>query len=120
MLCVLCGRVRAGWNCVQTACRATRGQAAAALKLCARAPRARTVHESLNDTVDITCIDFSANEVVALEGISNDGVAQFLAAPRPSWSRVRWINVDGMSWDVIQVGLGAGGCRGLGARPGAV
>ncbi|KAG0140874.1 hypothetical protein CROQUDRAFT_664583 [Cronartium quercuum f. sp. fusiforme G11] len=26
-----------------------------------------------------------------------------LARPRPSWSRVRWINVNGLSWDVIKL-----------------
>lgn len=44
-------------------------------------------------------------QVALREGITNETLQGFLDMPRPSWSRVRWINIDGMSWDVIQVGL---------------
>lgn len=35
--------------------------------------------------------------------LSNDTLADFLQQPRPEWSKVRWINVQGLSWDVIQM-----------------
>ncbi|KZT56113.1 hypothetical protein CALCODRAFT_497809 [Calocera cornea HHB12733] len=37
--------------------------------------------------------------------LSNAGLADFLAAKgkdRPNWAKVRWINVGGISWDVIR------------------
>jgi hypothetical protein len=37
------------------------------------------------------------------DGITNSMLPSFLEEPRPSWSRVRWINIKGMSWDVIEV-----------------
>ena len=64
------------------------------------------VHESIKAHVNIPCIDYWASQVALREGITNADmgvVHDFLSSPRPSWSRVRWINIDGLSWDVIQV-----------------
>ena len=44
--------------------------------------------------VALTCIDYCPGEVLAQE---IHEVADFLARHRPAWSRVRWINVDGLS-----------------------
>jgi len=35
--------------------------------------------------------------------LTNDSLEEFLREERPSESKVRWINVDGISWDVIKV-----------------
>ena len=45
------------------------------------------------ESARITCIDY-APEQALVQGIADP--ADFLAHHRPSWSRVRWINVDGL------------------------
>ncbi|RUS17421.1 hypothetical protein BC937DRAFT_89993 [Endogone sp. FLAS-F59071] len=34
--------------------------------------------------------------------VTNNSLPSFLARKRPPWSKIRWINVDGLSWDVIK------------------
>uniref|UniRef100_A0A7S3QLE5 Magnesium transporter n=2 Tax=Dunaliella tertiolecta TaxID=3047 RepID=A0A7S3QLE5_DUNTE len=60
------------------------------------------LHAALRAQCKITCVDYNASQVALREGITNETLQEFLDAPRPSWSRVRWINIDGLSWDVIQ------------------
>lgn len=45
-------------------------------------------------TVTVTCIDYSPEQCEVQE-VANIG--DFLARHRPAWSRVRWINVDGLT-----------------------
>ena len=47
----------------------------------------------------ITCIDYSPEEQQVREV---DDLAEFLVHHRPSWTRVRWINVDGLEPAVIR------------------
>ena len=35
--------------------------------------------------------------------LNNNTLAGSLAEPRPKWASARWINVDGISWDVVRV-----------------
>lgn len=42
-------------------------------------------------------------QIVAQPPMHNDDLAEFLKQPRPEWSRVRWINLQGLSWDCILV-----------------
>ena len=51
---------------------------------------------------DITVIDYSPDQFECHENIDNDSLSAFLERPRPEWSKVRWFNVNGLSWDVIQ------------------
>lgn len=51
---------------------------------------------------DITVVDYSPDQFECHESINNDSLAAFLERPRPEWSKVRWFNVNGLSWDVIQ------------------
>lgn len=53
-----------------------------------------TSRESQPGRVTITCIDYSPEqaEIVEVERID-----EFLAVHRPVWSRVRWINVEGLT-----------------------
>ncbi len=45
------------------------------------------------EPVSVTCIDYSP-EQVSVQEVTD--IPAFLARHRPSWSRVRWINVDGL------------------------
>lgn len=49
----------------------------------------------------ITVVDFS-DEQLSIEDLDNQGLIDFLAKPQPEWVSCRWINVNGLSWDVIQ------------------
>ncbi|KAI0887570.1 uncharacterized protein GGS22DRAFT_186404 [Annulohypoxylon maeteangense] len=50
----------------------------------------------------ITIVDFS-QEQLQVSRLDNDELVEFIKAPQPSWAQCRWINVNGLSWDVIQV-----------------
>ncbi|KAK4152646.1 hypothetical protein C8A00DRAFT_34624 [Chaetomidium leptoderma] len=49
----------------------------------------------------ITVVDFSQDRL-SIQKLDNETLATFLSRPRPDWVRCRWINVNGLSWDVIQ------------------
>ncbi len=51
---------------------------------------------------DITVVDFGETGMNTTR-LQNDTLAGFLATPRPSGMTCRWINVNGLSWDVIQI-----------------
>jgi magnesium transporter len=44
----------------------------------------------------VTCVDYSPEQVEVQE-VDLGHIDEFLAHHRPSWSRVRWINVDGLT-----------------------
>ncbi|OAP62626.1 hypothetical protein AYL99_01853 [Fonsecaea erecta] len=58
--------------------------------------------ERLNQRCEITVVDFS-NEMVSTTDLDNDNLEEFLQQDPPQWADVRWINVNGLSWDVIRV-----------------
>jgi Mg2+ and Co2+ transporter CorA len=47
-------------------------------------------------------VDFSQNEMRQYE-LDNDTLEQFLSREREPWVQCRWINVNGLSWDVIKI-----------------
>jgi Mg2+ and Co2+ transporter CorA len=59
-------------------------------------------YENLKQRCEITVVDFS-NDAVSTTDLDNDNIEEFLATRPPAWSDVRWINVNGLSWDVIRV-----------------
>lgn len=50
---------------------------------------------------EITVVDFSQNEMRQYE-LDNETLPAFLAREREPWVQCRWINVNGLSWDVIK------------------
>ena len=58
--------------------------------------------EKLNQRCEITVVDFS-NELVSTTDLDNDNIEEFLEQGPQEWADVRWINVNGLSWDVIRV-----------------
>jgi Mg2+ and Co2+ transporter CorA len=48
-----------------------------------------------------TLVDFSADRIQKLE-LWNEELLDVIADPRPEWATCRWINVNGLSWDVIR------------------
>lgn len=49
----------------------------------------------------ITVVDFS-DERVECHELDNDNLEEFLSVPKEDWVSCRWINVNGLSWDVIR------------------
>ncbi|KAF5136317.1 hypothetical protein E5D57_000077 [Metarhizium anisopliae] len=56
---------------------------------------------ALSAECDITVVDF-ALERVAKQHFKNESFIAFLDKPKEAWAKCRWINVNGLSWDVIQ------------------
>jgi len=56
---------------------------------------------TLSAPSSITVVDFSQTEMTTRH-LDNSNIAAFLKEPPPDWMKCRWINVNGLSWDVIQ------------------
>lgn len=54
----------------------------------------------LSASCDITVVDFSQADI-NVNMLDNDSLSSFLKDPAPAWAKCRWINVNGLSWDVI-------------------
>ncbi|KAH0065316.1 hypothetical protein KCU60_g19342, partial [Aureobasidium melanogenum] len=50
----------------------------------------------------ITAVDFCEDQIEQTE-LDNNSLADFLNKSRPEWATCRWINVNGLSWDVIKL-----------------
>jgi Mg2+ and Co2+ transporter CorA len=49
----------------------------------------------------ITVVDFS-DERVECHELDNDTLEDFLSYPKEDWVACRWVNINGLSWDVIR------------------
>lgn len=56
---------------------------------------------TLSAPCEITVMDFSQDDI-EIQELDNDTLIHFLEVSQPKWSKCRWINVNGLSWDVIQ------------------
>lgn len=56
---------------------------------------------TLSAPCTITIVDFS-HERLSIRKLDNETLATFLSRPQPDWVTCRWVNVNGLSWDVIQ------------------
>eukprot|EP00798_Chlamydomonas_sp_ICE-L_P016298 gene16298-22486_t len=61
----------------------------------------RKMASHLHACVNITVVDYCQSQVKVHPDFGNDGLKTFFEEPRPEWAKVRWINIEGMSWDVI-------------------
>ncbi|KAI6347040.1 hypothetical protein MCOR25_010932 [Pyricularia grisea] len=55
---------------------------------------------NLEHPCQITVVDFSQSHMEQ-HRLDNASLVSFLDKPQPKWSKCRWINVNGLSWDVI-------------------
>lgn len=60
-----------------------------------------SIPSDLHKRCDIIVVDFSQHEMRQY-ALDNDTLEQFLAREREPWVQCRWINVNGLSWDVIK------------------
>ncbi|CUS14418.1 unnamed protein product [Tuber aestivum] len=56
---------------------------------------------NIHTTCGITVVDFSEDEILQTE-LGNVELIEFLKKAKEEWVNVRWINCNGLSWDVIQ------------------
>ena len=56
----------------------------------------------LRQLCEITVVDYSSDNMKSYI-LDNGNLEEFLQRPAEKWSMVRWINVNGLSWDVIRL-----------------
>ncbi|KAL8951436.1 MAG: hypothetical protein Q9222_002597 [Ikaeria aurantiellina] len=56
----------------------------------------------LFEECEIKVVDFSIDSM-SVHQMNNKSLEEFLEDPRPEWAACRWINVNGLSWDVIKL-----------------
>ena len=61
-----------------------------------------TTDPKFNEPCQITVVDFSQDNMQQTE-LDNSELANIMFRPKPDWARCRWINVNGLSWDVIKI-----------------
>ncbi|KAF9277033.1 hypothetical protein BGZ68_009580 [Mortierella alpina] len=61
-----------------------------------------SVFSCIENTVDVTVMDMSQKQYTKQQRMDNSEFLEWIKKPRPEWSTVRWININGMSWDVIK------------------
>jgi Mg2+ and Co2+ transporter CorA len=62
----------------------------------------RTHTPLLYEECQITVVDFSESDMVMYDFYTNKTFLAFLDKDQEPWVQCRWINVNGLSWDVIQ------------------
>jgi Mg2+ and Co2+ transporter CorA len=58
--------------------------------------------DKLNQLCEITVVDYSSDNMKN-HNLDKGSFEEFLQQPVEEWSTVRWINVNGLAWDVIRV-----------------
>jgi Mg2+ and Co2+ transporter CorA len=58
-------------------------------------------YANLKAESQVTLVDFSEDKIIKKD-MYNDEFLEFMENPRPEWATCRWINVNGLSWDVIR------------------
>lgn len=56
--------------------------------------------------ISLTAVDYCSTRARFTSGLTGANLPAFLQQPRPGWSAVRWLLVDGVSGDVLQVRVG--------------
>jgi hypothetical protein len=60
--------------------------------------------EGFNGPAEVTVIDYSARKCMTSKKMRMlKDFAEFFQYDRPKWSKVRWINVDGLNWQCIKL-----------------
>ncbi|KAK2744366.1 hypothetical protein FQN57_004261 [Myotisia sp. PD_48] len=60
------------------------------------------LQESIHRRCEITVVDFS-EDMMRMYHLDNDTLSPFLDRKKEPWVKCRWINVNGLSWDVVRV-----------------
>ncbi|RHZ83140.1 hypothetical protein Glove_99g125 [Diversispora epigaea] len=63
---------------------------------------AKNVDYDIQTQCRIFCSDYGEEKAFETYNLTNKTLSDFLSKKRPEGGKVRWINVDGISWDVIK------------------
>ena len=59
------------------------------------------IYSHVHELCEIEVVDYSASHV-EFNQYDNKGFVQLMAqSQKPAWAKVRWINIAGVSWDVL-------------------
>ncbi|KAF9435440.1 hypothetical protein BGZ76_006282 [Entomortierella beljakovae] len=56
----------------------------------------------IENDVEAMAMDMNQDQYISKKSMGNAEFLEWLDEPRPEWSKVRWININGMSWDIIK------------------
>lgn len=59
-------------------------------------------YQQVDQPCEITVVDYSQDQIQSYS-LDNGNLEEFLNKPAEDWALVRWINVNGLSWDVIRL-----------------
>lgn len=57
--------------------------------------------ENVKQQCEVLVVDYNS-EQMSSHVLDNENLKDFLSDPQEDWAQVRWINVNGLSWDVIK------------------
>lgn len=63
---------------------------------------ATSLQRALFQECQITVVDYCKEQYATNGTFTNQQFLDFIDLPKPQWSKVRWINVNGMSFDVLK------------------
>ena len=58
--------------------------------------------EGFDNYAEVTVTDYSSQRCISDEMDTLTDLEEFFASDRPSWAKVRWINVDGLNWQYVK------------------
>ncbi|KAL9618058.1 MAG: hypothetical protein Q9160_007187 [Pyrenula sp. 1 TL-2023] len=61
-----------------------------------------TIQAPIHQQCEITVVDYSEDDM-QMWRLDNDNLEEFLSKGKDPWVKCRWINVNGLSWDVIRL-----------------
>jgi hypothetical protein len=59
--------------------------------------------EGFDNPVTVTVTDYSSQGCVSKKMELHQNLEEFFDCGKPSWAKVRWINVDGLNWQCIKI-----------------
>lgn len=65
-------------------------------------PRREDFSDLYNSTLGITVADWSADKAKIRQDITHESFLRWIDRPRPTWSKARWISLNGLHWDVFK------------------
>ena len=58
--------------------------------------------EGFDNSAEVTVTDYSSQRCVSERIEILGDLEEFFTCDRPSWAKVRWINVDGLNWKCVK------------------
>ena len=58
--------------------------------------------EGFDNSAEVTVTDYSSQQFISKRIEFPRDFEEFFACDKPSWAKVRWINVDGLNWQCIK------------------